>query len=96
MVVKPMGSFDPVRQLADSALDNNPGRAASYNINPMRSMIILTPELQPVHERERVLQLDIFTARDSELHKELHNLDIDNMTPLAALQKLHEMKDKTK
>lgn len=51
-------------------------------------------QLEP--SRERVMQLDIFTARDSELHKELKNLDIDNMTPLAALQKLHEMKDKTK
>jgi len=51
-------------------------------------------QLQP--SRERVMQLDIFTARDSELHKELQDLDIDNMTPIAALQKLHEMKDKTK
>ena len=52
--------------------------------------------LDPSQENESVIQLDIFSAKDSALHKEVEDLDIDNMTPMDALIKLQELKDKTK
>lgn len=50
--------------------------------------------LRPDLETENAIQLDIFTAKDSELHREVEDLDIDNMTPMDALIKLQDMKEK--
>ena len=50
--------------------------------------------LKPAIKEEKIIQLDIFTAKESILHKEMHALDIDNMTPLDALQKLQELQKK--
>ncbi len=50
----------------------------------------------PVVEQENIVQLDIFSAKDSELHAEVNELDIDNMTPVEALFKLQELKNKAK
>ncbi|MBN2781190.1 MAG: DNA mismatch repair protein MutS [Candidatus Marinimicrobia bacterium] len=52
--------------------------------------------LTPAMREERSLQLDIFTAKDSALHQEIRGIDIDNMTPMDALRKLQEMKEKIK
>lgn len=51
--------------------------------------------LRPDIETENTVQLDIFTAKDSELHREVEDMDINNMTPMDALQKLQELKKKT-
>lgn len=53
---------------------------------------VITPSI----EKENIVQLDIFSAKDSELHAEVKGLDIDNMTPMEALIKLQEMKKKAK
>ncbi|MDZ7821788.1 MAG: DNA mismatch repair protein MutS [Candidatus Marinimicrobia bacterium] len=52
--------------------------------------------LHPPAEEAKVMQMDIFTARDSALHREIGDMDIENMTPLEALKRLHEMKQKLK
>jgi DNA mismatch repair protein MutS len=51
--------------------------------------------LDPAADKDPVIQLDIFSAKDSALHKEVDELDIDNMTPIDALLKLQELKKKT-
>jgi len=52
--------------------------------------------LTPASRKENLIQLDIFSAKDSEIHKEVDELDIDNMTPMDALLKLQEFKKKSK
>lgn len=41
-------------------------------------------------------QISLFELNDSKLRDEILNLDIDNMTPIQALMKLHELKGKIK
>jgi DNA mismatch repair protein MutS len=41
-------------------------------------------------------QISLFEMSDSKLREEILNLDIDNMTPVQALMKLHELKGKIK
>ncbi|MEA2077150.1 MAG: DNA mismatch repair protein MutS [Candidatus Marinimicrobia bacterium] len=50
--------------------------------------------LEPEKESENIIQLDIFSAKDSKLHREVEELDINTMTPLDAFQKLQELKKK--
>lgn len=45
-------------------------------------------------EENNIVQLDIFSAKDSQLHAEVKEMDIDNMTPIEALVKLQELKKK--
>jgi DNA mismatch repair protein MutS len=45
------------------------------------------------HSLERTGQLTMFTVQDDELRRRMKDLDIDNMTPLQALQALVEMKE---
>ncbi|KAA3657842.1 MAG: DNA mismatch repair protein MutS [Calditrichaeota bacterium] len=45
--------------------------------------------------QDDIQQLDFFSAMNSEIINELQMLDIDNMTPLQALQALAELKKKT-
>jgi len=52
--------------------------------------------LTPAVKQESVVQLDIFTAKESFLQNAVKDLDLDNMTPMAALQKLSELKKKAK
>ncbi len=41
------------------------------------------------------LQMTLFEAKDDELRRELHAIDLDRLTPLEALQKLAELKRRT-
>jgi len=50
--------------------------------------------LKPSVQEENIVQLDIFSAKDSELHAEVKDIDIDNMTPIEALVKLQDLKKK--
>ncbi|MBW6458410.1 MAG: DNA mismatch repair protein MutS, partial [FCB group bacterium] len=52
--------------------------------------------MTPAVKEDNIVQLDIFTAKESFLHDEVNNLDIDNMTPMDALRKLSELKKKIK
>ncbi|MGQ9560356.1 MAG: DNA mismatch repair protein MutS [Candidatus Oleimicrobiaceae bacterium] len=62
----------------------------------------LTPSDQPKLALRRTsssdeaqqLQLDIFAAQERQLAEELRKLDLDNLTPLQALNKLSELKKK--
>lgn len=45
-------------------------------------------------ERAQQLQLDIFAAQERQLAEELRNIDVNNLTPLQALNKLFELKKK--
>ena len=61
----------------------------------------LTPTRQPRLARHshpgkgiRLQQLDLFRREDEALRKELEELDINNLTPLEALNKLNELKQK--
>jgi hypothetical protein len=38
--------------------------------------------------------LNLFQAQENRLRKELRMIDIENMTPIEALTKLNELKDK--
>jgi DNA mismatch repair protein MutS len=52
--------------------------------------------ITPTIEKEHVVQLDIFSAKEGQLQKEVKKLDIDNMTPMDALMKLQELKERSK
>ena len=61
----------------------------------------LTPTRQPRLARRtkqrrgmRIQQLSLFAQPDEELRRELEKLDINNMTPLQALNKLNELRQK--
>lgn len=61
-------------------------------------------ELSPMDHRkkkskeddEAMFQLSLFEVRDDQLRKELEELEIEKLTPLEALIKLNELKNKTK
>ncbi|MCD6336612.1 MAG: DNA mismatch repair protein MutS, partial [Candidatus Marinimicrobia bacterium] len=50
--------------------------------------------LMPDPETKDAIQLDIFTAKDSEIHREVEELDVNNMTPMDALLLLQDLKKK--
>ncbi len=47
-------------------------------------------------KREDELQINLFELKDDKFKKEISDLPIDNLTPLDALNKLHELKEKAK
>ena len=50
-----------------------------------------------VKKEEKVqstFQLPLFLSKESEIEKEIQSLDIDSLTPLEALNKIHEWKKK--
>lgn len=51
---------------------------------------------KPKVEEEEELQLSLFEIRDDALRKEIEELEIEKLTPLEALIKLNELKNKTK
>ena len=46
--------------------------------------------------RPENLQIPMFSTRDSEVEKDLKNLELDKLTPLEALNKISEWKKKIK
>ena len=48
----------------------------------------------PKKETPNGFQFQLFTAKDSEIEKEIQNLNIDNLTPIEALNKIAEWKKK--
>lgn len=51
---------------------------------------------KPKAEEEEEFQLSLFEIRDDALRKEIEELEIEKLTPLEALIKLNELKNKTK
>ncbi|MBI5123700.1 DNA mismatch repair protein MutS [Candidatus Roizmanbacteria bacterium] len=64
--------------------------------NPTKSSSWLAQELPSNSKIAQTPQNDVSKLADHLIHKELENLDIANMTPLDALNKLSELKDKLK
>jgi DNA mismatch repair ATPase MutS len=44
--------------------------------------------------KENGFQYPLFTAKESEIEREIQDLDIDNLTPIEALNKISEWKKK--
>ncbi|MBU2547494.1 MAG: DNA mismatch repair protein MutS [Proteobacteria bacterium] len=51
-----------------------------------------TPKRAPVRSAKAAGQLDLFAPNDSELAEEIRGIDLNNLTPLQALNKLAELK----
>jgi len=87
-VARLAGLPKPVIERAKEILANLEAEQITPNHKPRLAQ---TSRRQP---SVRVMQLDLFQRQEDELRKELLQLDINNLTPLEALNKLNELKQK--
>jgi DNA mismatch repair protein MutS len=89
-VAKLAGIPEPVIKRANELLNNLEKRHSLVVSNEMRDLVL---ENKEISHPQGVRNDNVI---DHLIHKELENLDLANMTPLDALNKLSELKDKLK
>ncbi len=93
-VAKLAGVPDDVIRHAKSQLAELEGSASPVNITPAPAAVNEAPA-SAQRPAERVMQADMFASLEpSEVEKALGELDLDNLTPREALNRLYELKDK--
>lgn len=91
-VAKMAGLPEKVVNRANEILESFEQEKMFTGKNELRDSNILSYKKED--KKESTLQFPLFTAKESEVEREIQELDVDNMTPLEALGKINEWKKK--
>jgi len=90
-VAKMAGLPDKVIKRADEILESFEQEKMFSKGNSINQNVINIKKEEKV---QSTFQLPLFLSKESEIEKEIQSLDIDSLTPLEALNKIHEWKKK--
>jgi len=93
-VAKMAGLPDKVIKRANEILESFEQKNMFTKRSDIREATIEKMEGKQSKIKENGFQYPLFTAKESEIEKEIQNLDIDNLTPIEALNKISTWKKK--
>lgn len=91
-VAKMAGLPEKVIKRANEILESFEQEQMFTNESNLRESAILNTKDIKSEEVKSALQFPLFTSNDSEIEKEIQTMDLDNLTPIEALNKIAEWK----
>ena len=93
-VAKMAGLPDKVIKRANEILESFEQEKMFSNENEIRETDVFTRKNEVKENINTSFQFPLFTAKDSEIEKEIQSIDLDNLTPIEALNKISLWKKK--
>ena len=93
-VAKMAGLPDKVIKRANEILESFEQEKMFSNENEIRETDVFTRMNEVKENINTSFQFPLFTAKDSEIEKEIQSIDLDNLTPIEALNKISLWKKK--